>query len=637
MNRYPLWKYVLIFACVLLGFLYTLPNFFGEVPGLQISSSKTSFKLNLSTLEKVERTLKDSGIPFTHLDFDQQKNPSVRVRFTHTDIQIKARDALQKALNPDVQNQDYLIAMNLMSNSPAWLANLGAHPMFLGLDLRGGVHFLLEVDMKGAMQKKLDVLMNDARILLRDKGLSHAGFEKQARGFLVNLDAASAQDNILNALRDRFAECSFTILQNADGSKNIQAVFTPSSEKDIKENAIKQNIVTLNNRVNELGVAEPIVQQQGDARIIVQLPGVQDTARAKDIIGRTATLEARLASPQNTFIETGTPIPPGMDGYSMGDGRVAIFKKGVIFTGDRINAASVGFDERQSPVVSIKLDALGGRYMREATHDNVGKPMGIILFEKNKAEVLTVATILGELGSDFQITGQSSTEHANDLALLLRAGSLAAPMEIIEERTIGPSLGADNIKKGFHSLVYGFAAIAVFMMLYYGLFGVFSVLALSVNLLLLLGILSLLQATLTLPGIAAIALALGMAIDANVLINERIREELRMGIAPQSAIYGGFKHAWDTILDSNITTLIAGFALLAFGSGPIRGFAVVHCLGILTSMFSAVLFARTLANLYYGSRKKLKSVSIGQVWKPQVDSSNINPDEDMQHSSKEQG
>jgi preprotein translocase subunit SecD len=616
MNRYPLWKYILIFFVVALGFLYTVPNFFGEAPGLQIASNKNALKINLETQAKVETLLKKNKLDYRHIFLENTKHASLKIHFKNTEEQIKARDILQKELNPNLalNDTDYIIAMNLMSNSPSWLSAVGANPMFLGLDLRGGVHFLLQVDMQGAVTKKLDGVMNDARLAMRDKGLMHDGFEKKIAktspnpaenknklGFdvLINDLNTAQQSKIL--LEDRFKDFKIE-LSTQDNKTVLQARLTELALKEIQDNAIKQNIVTLNNRVNELGVAEPIVQQQGADRIIVQLPGVQDTSRAKDIIGRTATLESRLADPDQTFVDAPEKAPAGTDTYSMGDGRWAVFKKQVIFTGDRINTAAASFDERQNPVVSLKLDSIGGRYMRDTTRENIGKPMGIILFEKNKAEVLTVATIQGEFGSDFQITG-----------------SLAAPMEIIEERTIGPSLGADNIKKGFYSLVYGFAAIAVFMVIYYAGFGFISVIALAINLLLLVGILSFLQATLTLPGIAAIALALGMAIDSNVLINERVREELRAGMQPQSAIFSGFKHAWDTIFDSNVTTLIAGIALLAFGSGPVRGFAVVHSLGILTSMFSAVLVARAIVNLVYGRRKKLQSVSIGQVWKPAED------------------
>ena len=469
--------------------------------------------------------------------------------------------------------------------------------------------------MRGALQKKLESLATDTRSQLREKSIRHNGIERQNDQIIVrfpNQDDANAARLHLNK---GLADLDFNVEKSADGFRLV-GKFRDSALKEVQENAVKQNIVTLNKRVNELGVAEPVIQRQGQDRIIVQLPGVQDTARAKDIIGRTATLESRLADPVKTYLLSGEVAPPGADVFKTGDGRQVVFKKSVIFSGDRITSASAGFDSNQRPAVSITLDSAGGRVMQEITRENIGKPMGMILFEKGRGEVLTVATIQSEFGSKFQITGQPSTESANDLALLLRAGSLAAPMEIIEERTIGPSLGADNIAKGFNSVIYGFCAIAIFMIGYYLLFGVFSVIALAVNLFLLVAILSMLQATLTLPGIAAMALALGMAIDSNVLINERIREELRAGANPQAAIATGFERAWGTILDSNITTLIAGVALLAFGSGPVRGFAVVHSLGILTSMFSAVFFARGIANLWYGRQKKLQKISIGQVWRP---------------------
>ena len=481
--------------------------------------------------------------------------------------------------------------------------------MPLGLDLRGGVYFLLKVDMQGAIDKKLNALASDARTRLRDKSIRYQSIDK-SKGQLVikfaNVDEANkANEVLLEAIPD----LSFKLDKLVESSI-ITGTFKPVALQATQENALKQNIITLNKRVNELAVKEPVIQKQGNDRIVVQLPGVQDTARAKDIIGRTATLEARLADPTQPYIGLQDSPPVGMDAFKFGD-RQGVFKKSIIITGDRITDASAGFDQYQKPSVNLSLDAAGGRAMQEITRENLQKPMGMILFEKGKGEVLTIATIQGEFGSKFQITGQPTTQSANDLALLLRAGSLAAPMEIIEERTIGPSLGAENIEKGFKSLLYGFIAIAIFMLAYYMLFGLFSVVALAVNLLLLIAVLSMLQATLSLPGIAAMALALGMAIDSNVLINERIREELRGGTAPQLAIATGFEKAWATIFDSNVTTLIAGLALLAFGSGPIKGFAIVHCLGILTSMFSAVFFSRGLVNLWYGSKKKLQSVSIG--------------------------
>ncbi len=616
MNRYPLWKYLVIAVALLIGAIYTLPNFFGEAPAVQVSAGKVTVKIDLGTQERITQILSNAQIQPKGIQFERiGANGTIKIRLDSTDNQLKVKDTLQKALNPDSNDPSYVIALNLISNTPAWLSSMGAMPMYLGLDLRGGVHFLLQVDMRGALQKKIESLSADARSQLREKSIRHSGVERQNDSIIIKFakeDEALAARLLINK---NIPDLEFNSQKSADGFKLV-GEFKASAIKEVQENAVKQNITTLHNRVNELGVAEPVIQQQGQDRIIVQLPGVQDTARAKDIIGRTATLESRLADPVKTYLLSGELPPPGSDVFKTGDGRQVVFKKSVIFSGDRITSASAGFDNNQRPSVNITLDSAGGRVMQEVTRENIGKPMGMILFEKGRGEVLTVATIQSEFGSKFQITGQPSTESANDLALLLRAGSLAAPMEIIEERTIGPSLGADNIAKGFNSVIYGFCAIAIFMIAYYLLFGAFSVIALAVNLFLLVAILSMLQATLTLPGIAAMALALGMAIDSNVLINERIREELRSGASPQAAIATGFEKAWGTILDSNITTLIAGVALLAFGSGPVRGFAVVHSLGILTSMFSAVFFARGLANLWYGRKKKLEKLSIGQVWRP---------------------
>jgi preprotein translocase subunit SecD len=616
MNRYPLWKYLVIVVALVIGALYTLPNFFGEAPAVQISAGKVTVKIDSNMQERIAEILKSAQIEPKGMQFERiGANGTIKIRLDTTDTQLKAKDVLQKSLNPDNNDQSYVIALNLISNTPAWLTSIGAMPMYLGLDLRGGVHFLLQVDMRGALQKKLESLSTDTRSQLREKGLRHSGIERQGDSIVVRFPNQEDATSARTLLNTNLQNLSFTVEKSSDGFKLV-GQFKDSAIKEVQENAVKQNITTLHNRVNELGVAEPVIQQQGQDRIIVQLPGVQDTARAKDIIGRTATLESRLADPVKTYLLSGELPPPGSDVFKMGDGRQVVFKKSVIFSGDRITSASAGFDSNQRPAVNITLDSAGGRVMQEITRENVGKPMGMILFEKGRGEVLTVATIQSEFGAKFQITGQPSTDSANDLALLLRAGSLAAPMEIIEERTIGPSLGAENISMGFNSVIYGFVAIAIFMTAYYLLFGVFSVIALSVNLFLLVALLSMLQATLTLPGIAAMALALGMAIDSNVLINERIREELRAGATPQAAIATGFEKAWGTILDSNITTLIAGIALLAFGSGPVRGFAVVHSLGILTSMFSAVFFARGLANIWYGRKKKLDKLSIGEVWRP---------------------
>ncbi|MGE0112969.1 protein translocase subunit SecD [Aquabacterium sp.] len=619
MNRYPWWKYLIIAVALLIGLIYSLPNVFGEAPAVQLSSGKATLKLDQSAVERVRTVLKEAGL---EADFVELDGTSVRARFKDTDSQLKARDALSRSFNPDSQDPSYIVALNLVSRSPQWLRNLHAQPMYLGLDLRGGVHFLMQVDMKAALTQKLDSLSTDMRTLLRDKDIRHSGIRRDASALIVRFRDDAAREAARGVLQGSLADVDWVDGTDTGGSgdRTLVGTLKPTSERAIQEQALKQNITTLHNRINELGVAEPVIQQQGIDRVVVQLPGVQDTAKAKDIIGRTATLEVRMVndSVEAQAAQAGGPVPFGYERYMERGGLPIIVKREVVLTGDNLTDAQPGFDENQEAAVHLTLDARGARIFKDVTRENIGKRMAIILFEKGKGEVVTAPVIRGEIGGGrVQISGRMSTEEAADTALLLRAGSLAAPMAIIEERTVGPSLGADNIAQGFNSLIYGFAAIAVFMMLYYLLFGVFSTIALTVNLLLLVAVLSMLQATLTLPGIAAIALTLGMAIDANVLINERVREELRAGSAPQSAIHAGYENAWSTILDSNVTTLIAGLALLAFGSGPVRGFAVVHCLGILTSMFSAVFFSRGLVNLWYGRQKKLKGVSIGQVWKPQ--------------------
>ena len=610
MNRYPLWKYLVIAVALLIGVVYSIPNLFGEVPAIQIAGSKTSSKVDLNTQQKADLVLANAKISSNGSFYEAQgSSGTIKIRFKDTDTQLKAKDLLEKELNTDLSNPDYIIALNLLTNTPNWLLSINALSMPLGLDLRGGVYFLLKVDMKGAVEKKVTALASDARSKLREKSIRYQSIERLNETLNIKVSTDTNVEKAIEALKDALSEMNLKSEKKLDHFL-ITGTLKPEASKAIQDNALKQNILTLNKRVNELAVKEPVIQKQGNDRIVVQLPGVQDTARAKDIIGRTATLEARLANPVQSSIGLNETPPLGMDAFRFGD-RQGVFKKSVIITGDRIIDASAGFDQNQRPSVNLTLDAAGGRAMQEMTRENLQKPMGMILFEKGRGEVLTIATIQGEFGTKFQITGQPTTQSANDLALLLRAGSLAAPMEIIEERTIGPSLGAENIEKGFKSLVYGFLGIAIFMLVYYMIFGLFSVVALAVNLLLLISVLSMLQATLSLPGIAAMALALGMAIDSNVLINERIREELRAGASPQTAISIGFDKAWATILDSNVTTLIAGLALLAFGSGPIKGFAIVHCLGILTSMFSAVFFSRGLVNLWYGRQKKLQSISIG--------------------------
>ena len=620
MNRYPLWKYAILVVALLIGLIYTAPNLFGEAPAVQVSSAKATLRLDASFAPRVQQLLEQAGLKPDLVQFDGN---SVKARLPDTEAQIRAKDALNKALNPDAADPSYIVALNLLSRSPAWLSALRALPMYLGLDLRGGVHFLMQVDMKAALTRKLDGLASDARTLLRDKNIRHAGISREGDAVELRFREHATLSAALALLNDQLPDLQWA--EPAEGAEpKLRGTLKPAAARSIQEQAVKQNITTLHNRVNELGVAEPVIQQQGLDRVVVQLPGVQDTAKAKDIIGRTATLEVRMVneSAEAREAERGSgPVPFGSERFLERNGAPIIVYRQVVLTGDNLTDAQAGFDgQTQEPAVHLTLDAKGARIFRDVTRDNIGKRMAILLFEKGRGEVVTAPVIRTEIGGGrVQISGRMTTAEAADTALLLRAGSLAAPMEIIEERTIGPSLGADNIGKGFNSVLYGFAAIALFMCVYYGLFGVFSTLALAFNLLLLVAVLSMLQATLTLPGIAAIALTLGMAIDANVLINERVREELRAGASPQMAILHGYERAWGTILDSNITTLIAGVALLAFGSGPVRGFAVVHCLGILTSMFSAVMFCRGLVNLWYGGRKRLKSVSIGQVWKPDTD------------------
>ena len=615
MNRYPWWKYLILALALLIGLFYTLPNLYGEAPAVQVSSGKATLKLDAGMVARIDRALTAASLK---PDFVQFEGNSVKARFASTDDQIKAKDAISKSLNPDAADPSYIVALNLLSRSPTWLGKLHALPMYLGLDLRGGVHFLMQVDMKAALTKKAEATTGDLRTLLRDKNIRHAGISRDGNLVVIRFRDAAVLAQARSLLADQLPDLDWTE-SGAAGDLLLTGALKPVAAKAVQEAAIKQNITTLHNRVNELGVAEPVIQQQGADRVVVQLPGVQDTAKAKDIIGRTATLEIRMANSSAEAMEAlrgGGPVPFGSEKYLEKDGSPIIVFRQVVLTGENLTDAQPGFDNQEA-AVHLTLDAKGARIFRDVTRENINKRMAILLFEKGRGEVVTAPVIRSEIGGGrVMISGRMSTTEAADTALLLRAGSLAAPMEIIEERTIGPTLGADNIAKGFASVGYGFAAIAVFMCGYYLLFGVFSTLALAVNLLLLVAMLSMLQATLTLPGIAAIALTLGMAIDSNVLINERVREELRNGAAPQAAINAGYERAFATILDSNITTLIAGLALLVFGSGFVKGFAVVHCLGIMTSMFSSVMFSRGLVNLWYGGQKRLKSVSIGQVWRP---------------------
>jgi preprotein translocase subunit SecD len=616
MNRYSLWKYVILVVALVVAALYALPNFFGESPAVQVSSARSSTKVNEATVTAVEKALLAANLAAETITLE---GGSIKARFATTEIQIKAKDAIQSTLNADVSNPGYVVALNLLSRSPAWLKNLHASPMYLGLDLRGGVHFMLQVDMQAALTKRAESLAGDIRLAMREKTIRHNGISRQEQAIDIRFRDAAELEKAKKLLQEQFPDLA--AVDSAEGGDfKLIATIKPSVGRTVQEQALKQNITTLHNRINELGVAEPVIQQQGLDRIVVQLPGIQDVARAKDLIGRTATLELRMVddSADGRAAETSVgAVPFGSERFLERNGQPVVVKKQVVIAGDSLTDAQPGFDSQtQQPKVDLTVDAKGGRIMRDVSRENLKKRMAIILFEKGRGEVLTAPVIQGELGNRFQISGSMSVTEASDLALLLRAGSLAAPMEIIEERTIGPSLGAENIAKGFNSVTWGFVAVAVCMCLYYMLFGVISSIALAFNLLLLVAVLSMLQATLTLPGMAAMALVLGMAIDSNVLINERIREELRNGASPQAAIHAGYDRAWATIIDSNVTTLIAGLALLAFGSGPVRGFAVVHCLGILTSMFSGVFFSRGVVNLWYGRQKKLKSVSIGTVWRP---------------------
>ncbi|MEY8407986.1 protein translocase subunit SecD [Parasutterella excrementihominis] len=627
MNRYPLWKYILIAVILIVAAVYTLPNFYGESPAVQVSPGKATVKVTEQTLKTVEDALAAAQIKPNGVFFEQgaQQN-SVRVRFAPTDgeLQLRSRDVLEKALNPDPADPSYIVALNLVPNTPTWLLKINALPMYLGLDLRGGVHFLLAVDMKAAVTKRIEAATGEVRTLLRDHKIRHAGIVRVGDTLEISFRNEQDLEAAMDVLRNRQTDLTFA-KEDQNGKFMIRATMSQKAMSDVQSYALKQNVATLHNRINELGVAEPVIAQQGADRIVVQLPGVQDTAKAKDILGRTATLEVRMVddSPEALAQLSQGTVPFGTERFKDREGRDILVKRQVVLTGDNLNDAQPGFDNQtHEPTVNLTLDAKGARIFKDVTRENVGKRMAIILFEKGKGEVVTAPVIRQEIGGGrVQISGRMTTVEATDTALLLRAGSLAAPMEIIEERLVGPSLGAANIKAGFESTLWGFIAVSVFMVIYYHLFGVFSAIALTCNLFLLVAILSMLQATLTLPGIAAMALTLGMAVDANVLINERIREELRENRTPQQAIKEGYDMAFNTILDSNITSLIAGIALLIFGSGPVRGFAVVHCLGISTSIFTSVMVSRALVNLWYGRRKKLTSLSIGQIWRPDADKS----------------
>ena len=613
MNRYPLWKNLLILFTIVLAIVYTLPNLYGVTSAIQISTNRQSLSINEETEKRVSEALQKANIPHDGMFI---AGGSLKVRVTDA-TKIAARDAIDAALG-----EGYIVAQNQIANSPEWLEKIGAKPMFLGLDLRGGVHFTMQVDMKAALDKTLDRYAGDIRRILRQQKIRSGNIRKMGNSIVVPFQDAADMQQAYPELQKILDGATIT----ADGT-NVTITLPETLLQQIRTDAVKQNINTLHNRVNELGTSEPVIQQAGADRIVVQLPGMTDTAKAKDIIGRTATLEVRMVStdPAQLAQAQSGDIPEGYELLQDKDANQYLVSKQVELTGDHINSAQAGFEPQTNrPSVNLSLDGSGSTIFADLTAANKGKVMAMILIDQGKSEVVTAPRINEPItGGRVQITGMGSAAEANDVALLLRAGSLAAPMEIVEERTIGPSLGAENITKGIHSTVWGFVVVAVFMMIYYRLIGVFSTIALACNLLFLFAILSMLQATLTLPGIAAMALTLGMAIDSNVLINERIREELREGQKAQIAIKEGYDHAWDTILDSNLTSLIAGVALLIFGSGPVRGFAIVHCIGIVTSIYSSVVVSRALVNMWYGKRKKLQNISIGVRYIAVVDKASL--------------
>ena len=612
MNRYPLWLNFIIAAVLLTGFTFALPNFYGESPAVQVSPTKAALKVDDALLKRTEEALQAAKIAYDEAFLEPT---GIKIRFKDTDTQLRGKELLSHELG-----DNYVVALNLLSNSPRWLSAIGAKPMYLGLDLRGGVHFLLQVDMKGAIVKFLDSSAAGIRSTLRgEEEARSSGITRDGNQITIRFREATNRDKAQQIIEHNYPDLQ--VVREEQGSEYLLiGSLKQTAQKRIQEFAIQQNLTTLRNRVNELGVAEPIVQQAGADRIVVQLPGVQDTAKAKDILGRTATLEVRMVDEEHSDLQSlqgalAGQVPLGDELLYDREAHPILLKKQVVLTGDSISDAQPGFDNQTGePAVHITLDGKGARIFQQVTRENVGKRMAMVLSERGKAEVVTAPVIRQEIGGGrVQISGRMTTTEAHDVALLLRAGALAAPMEIVEERTVGPSLGAENIRKGFHATWVGFSLIAAFMIVYYSLFGVVSVLALAVNMMLLVALLSMLQATLTLPGIAAIALTLGMAIDANVLINERIREELRLGTTPQAAISMGYERAWATILDSNLTSMFAGIALFLLGSGPVRGFAVVHVLGIMTSMFSAVAVSRAIVNLVFGTRKRLERLPIGNV------------------------
>jgi preprotein translocase subunit SecD len=617
MNQYPIWKNLMVLVVVLVGALYALPNLFGQDPSMEISATRDAV-VDQSTQSRVEQALEQLEISAKRMEMRQQK---LLVRFNTSEDQLKAMDHIAAALG-----EDYTPALTLAPDLPDWLSGLGAEPMYLGLDLRGGIHVLIDVDMESAITQAAERYSSDIRTLLREEKLRYVRISREGEQVVVKFNTAEKRDKAIDLIGNEFRSLNVKDVDQEDGFL-VEVNLSPSEKQEVQKFALQQNITTLRNRVNALGISEPSIQQQGGRRIVVQLPGAQDPGKVKEILGATATLEYRLADTEHSVVDAvNGRVPPGSSLYHERDGRPVLLKKQVIVTGNQIVDASSGLDQQSgSPAVFVSLDGVGAKRMRRMTNENVGKPMAVVFIEnrittrmvdgkavkvKRKVEeVISIATIREPFGRRFQTTGLDSTEEARDLALLLRAGALAAPIEIVEERTIGPSLGQDSIDQGFASVMIGLALVMVFMAVYYRVFGLVADMALVMNLVLIVAILSMLQATLTLPGIAGIVLTVGMAVDANVLIFERIREELRNGNSPQASIHSGYAKAFSTIADANITTLIAAIVLFSFGTGPIKGFAVTLSIGIITSMFTAIMGTRAMVNLIYGGRS-VKQLSI---------------------------
>jgi len=610
MNQYPAWKYMLIGLILLVGVVYALPNLFGEDPALQVTSAR-----GFAVPPTLETSISDA-LTAEKISIKGQEQAGNRLlyRFESAADQIQAAEVVKRTLG-----EQYVVALNLAPATPSWLRALGGKPMTLGLDLQGGVHFLMQVDMDTARSQQLDRFVDDLRASLRSESIRYVSVRREGNGLVALLRSSEDREQALDILRrDQSLQGLDVETLETEEYFGIGAKGQEAQLQELQQTAIKQNITTLRNRVNEIGVAEPIIQQQGADRVVVQLPGVQDTVEAKKIIGATATLEYRAVDEQNdafTAAQTGR-VPPESRLYTDMNGQPVLLKKRLIVSGDQLIGASSGFDQQTGqPQVSVTLDGVGAKRMLDFTRDNVGNRMAVVYIEQKPGgrkieEVISVAVVREPFGKRFQTTGLDSMSEASQLALLLRAGALAAPMEIVEERTVGPSLGKDNVEQGFKSVVIGFVLVLIFMAIYYRVFGLVADLALFANLVMLVSLLSMLGATLTMPGIAGIVLTVGMAVDANVLIFERIREELRSGNTPQASIRSGYDKAFSTIADANITTLIAAFVLFLFGTGPIKGFAVTLSLGIVTSMFTAIMGTRAVINLIYGGRKRVAKLAI---------------------------